>query len=97
MTVPSVALIVTGHQRWVRDAGAGVRGDLDGDGRAEEARRCTADEGEHFTVWGLRPDGTPERRGHEYYDWGGFTDPTCRPEGESAMIEGEVGKSPAEV
>ena len=22
----------------------------------------------------------PERRGHEYYDWGGFTDPTCQPE-----------------
>ena len=30
--------------------------DLDGDGRLEEARRCTADEGEHFTVWSARPN-----------------------------------------
>ena len=44
-----------------------------------QARRCTADEGEHFTVW--EPDrggAQPRRVWHEYYDWGAFTDPTCR-------------------
>jgi hypothetical protein len=78
--IPGVGLIVTGHQTWARGKDDALRGDLDGDGRPEEARRCTADEGEHFTLWSLRPDGTPVRRWHEYYDWGGFTDPTCRPE-----------------
>jgi len=77
---PAVALVVTGHQQWSVGAGGAVRGDLDGDGQLEEARRCTADEGEHLTVWSFGPDGKPVRRWHEHHDWGGFTDPTCRPE-----------------
>lgn len=47
-----------------------------------EVKRCAADEGEHFTVW----DGG-RRVWHEYYDWGAFTDPTCRPE-ETAQLPG---------
>jgi hypothetical protein len=56
-----------------------MRADLDGDGILEEVRRCTADEGEHFTVWSARSEGGRVRRWHEYYDWGGLADPTCRP------------------
>lgn len=70
---PIVALIVAGSAAWARGADGRPRADLDGDGNVEEVRRCTADEGEHFTVWS-----GPNRRWHEYYDWGGFTDPTCR-------------------
>ena len=64
-----------------RSAGAQVptvgliaRGQLDG----LETRRCTADEGEHFTVW-TAGEGQSRRIWHEYYDWGAFTDPTCGP------------------
>ena len=56
-----------------------ARADLDRDGRLEEARRCTADEGEHFTLWSQASNGRWVRRIHEYYDWGGQTEPTCRP------------------
>ena len=51
-----------------------AQGQLDG----LETRRCTADQGEHFTVWTVGP-GQLRRVWHEYYDWGGFTDPTCGP------------------
>jgi hypothetical protein len=78
-SLPSVALVVATEATWSRGADGVVRADLDGDGRPEEARRCTADEGEHFTVWSPRPGGGRVRRWHEYYDWGGFTDPTCKP------------------
>lgn len=80
MLLPSVALIVGGQEPWVRGADSVVRADLDGDGRPEEARRCTADEGEYLTLWSRRGNGVPVRRWLEYYDWGAFTDPTCRPE-----------------
>jgi hypothetical protein len=75
--LPIVALIVTSAQSWQRDS-AGAVADLDGDGSPEQVRRCTADEGEHFTLWSREADGRWTRRWHEYYDWGGFTDPTCR-------------------
>jgi predicted small secreted protein len=84
---PSVALVVAGAAPWTRAADGVVRADLDGDGQPEEARRCTADEGEHLTIWSLRQQGGRIRRWHEYYDWGGFTDPTCPP--------GENGEGPA--
>ena len=76
---PSVALVVASEATWSRGADGVVRADLDGDGQPEEVRRCTADEGEHLTLWSPRPGGGRVRRWHEYYDWGGFTDPTCKP------------------
>ena len=84
---PTVALAVVSAAPWARNADGVVEADLDGDGRPEEARRCTADEGEHLTIWSLLQDGSRQRRWHEYYDWGGFTDPTCHP--------GENGEGPA--
>ena len=75
--LPSVALAVASDVAWLRGADGIVRADLDGDGQPEEARRCTADEGEHLTLWTRQPDGSRVRRWHEYYDWGGFTEPTC--------------------
>ena len=52
--------------------------DLDGDGAAEELRRCAAGEGEHFTLW-RRDRRTGERRrvAHEYFDWGVLVEPSC--------------------
>jgi hypothetical protein len=64
---------------WTPAADGRLRADLDADGVPEEAHRCAADEGEHFTVWSVHPDGRRERRWHEYFDWGAFTDPTCAP------------------
>lgn len=84
---PAVALAVAGEARWARGADGVARADVDGDGEPEEALRCTADEGEHFTLWSPRPGGGRERRWHEYFDWGGETDPTCRP--------GEDGREPS--
>lgn len=83
----SVALLVAGAVPWRRDPDGAARADLDGDGRAEEARVCAADEGEHFTLWTTDRDGVPRRRWHGYYDWGAIVDPTCRP--------GEDGREPA--
>ena len=85
--LPSVALVVASDTRWSRGADGIVRADLDGDGQPEEARRCTADEGEHLTLWSRQADGRRMRRWHEYYDWGAFTDPTCQP--------GEDGEGPS--
>ena len=76
--ISSVALAVLGSASWSRQDGR-VLADIDGDGVSEEARRCTADEGEHFTIWSVAAGATPIRRAHEYYDWGAFTDPTCKP------------------
>jgi hypothetical protein len=76
---PIVGLVVASEAPWARSADGVMRADLDGDGMPEEARRCTADEGEHFTVWSAQPTAGRVRRWHEYYDWGGLTDPTCRP------------------
>ena len=87
--MPTVALVVISEARWSRGADGIVRADVDQDGEPEEARRCTADEGEHFTLWSLQPGGSRVRRWHEYYDWGGVTDPTCRP--------GEDGREPSTV
>jgi hypothetical protein len=77
--LPPVALIVAGDAAWARGADGVPRADLDGDGDLEAARRCTADEGEHVTLWSMGRDSVAIRRWHEYYDWGGLTDPTCRP------------------
>jgi hypothetical protein len=77
--LPTVALIVVGDALWARGADSVPRADLDGDGNLEAVRRCTADEGEHLTLWSIGRDGVWIRRWHEYYDWGGLTDPTCRP------------------
>lgn len=77
--MPTVALLVVSDVPWVRTADGMARADLNGDGRPEEARRCTAGEGEHLTVWGETADGTTIRHWHEYFDWGAFTEPTCRP------------------
>jgi hypothetical protein len=87
--LPNVALVVASEATWSRGADGVVRADVDGDGQPEEARRCTADEGEHLTLWSPRPGGGRVRRWHEYYDWGGFTDPTCKP--------GEDGGEPSTV
>jgi hypothetical protein len=76
---PRVALVIAGEAPWARGADGVVRADVDGDGEPEEVRRCAADEGEHFTLWSPRPGGGRVRRWHEYYDWGGVTDPTCQP------------------
>ena len=83
---PIVALIVASDVSWTQGAQGVPRADLDRDGRLEEVRRCTADEGEHWTVWSTDPGGRRSRRWHEYYDWGGFTDPTCQP-GENGRDE----------
>lgn len=77
--MPTVALLVVSDVPWVRTADGIATADLNGDGRPEEARRCTAGEGEHLTVWGQTADGTTIRHWHEYFDWGAFTEPTCRP------------------
>lgn len=77
--LPIVALVVASGAPWTRGADSLFRADLDGDGVPEELRRCTADEGEHFTVWSRGSGGARVRRWHEYYDWGAFTDPTCAP------------------
>lgn len=87
--MPTVALVVASEARWARGADGVVRADADGDGEPEEARRCTADEGEHFTLWSLLPGDGRVRRWHEYYDWGGVVDPTCRP--------GEDGREPSRI
>jgi hypothetical protein len=78
-SLPSVALAVSGDARWDALDNGVVQADLDGDGILEHARRCAADEGEHFTIWSVRPQGQAERRAHEYFDWGANVDPTCRP------------------
>jgi hypothetical protein len=78
-SLPYLALIIGRDTRWTRVARGILRGDIDGDGTVEEVRRCAADEGEHFTVWGLPRNGAPVRRRHEYFDWGAIVDPTCQP------------------
>ena len=75
----AAALLVVHDARWTRGGDGRARADIDGDGRPEELRRCTADEGEHLTLWSARPDGGRVRRWHEYFDWGAFTEPTCGP------------------
>lgn len=77
--VPWVALLVASDAPWSRGPRGEARSDLDADGLPEEARVCTADEGEHFTLWSLDPAGGARRRWHGYYDWGALVDPTCRP------------------
>ncbi len=87
--MPVVALVVASAAPWARGRDGIVRGDLDGDGAPEEVRRCTADEGEHFTVWSARAGVGLVRRWHEYFDWGGLTEPTCGP--------GEDGREPSTI
>lgn len=76
--MPIVALFVASVKPWVRGADGVVRTDLDGDGQPEEARRCTAGEGEHLTLWTVPAGGVLVRRWHEYFDWGALTEPTCQ-------------------
>lgn len=78
-TIPFPALVVASDAPWERGDDGVVRADLDGDGLREDARRCAADEGEHFTIWSERPGSGRERRWHEYFDWGVLADPTCEP------------------
>lgn len=82
--VDNVALAVASVAAWSRGPDGTSRADLDGDGTPEEARRCAADEGEHFTIWSIARDGARLRRAHEYYDWGALVDPTCKP-GENGL------------
>lgn len=74
-----VGLAVASTAPWRRMPSGTLRADLDGDGLPEEARRCAADEGEHFTIWSIGADGSATRRAHEYFDWGGIVEPTCAP------------------
>jgi len=74
----TVGFAVIGEFTWRRGPTGQLRADLDGDGTLEEARRCAAGEGEHFTLWSLRPGGS-ERRAHEYFDWGAIVEATCTP------------------
>jgi hypothetical protein len=78
--LPSATLVVASDARWTRGPDGVVRSDLDGDGVPEEARVCRADEGEHFTLWSVTPNGKRRLRVHEYFDWGAQVDPTCGPE-----------------
>ena len=77
--LPIVGMAVASNARWSRGVDGVVRADLNGDGRLEEIRRCSADEGHHFTVWRIGADRRRERIGHEYYDWGGLVERTCGP------------------
>jgi hypothetical protein len=76
VNVSSVALAVVSPARWTSRDGR-VMADLDGNGAPEEARRCAAHEGEHFTIWSALPGEAPVRRAHEYYDWGAEVEATC--------------------
>ena len=79
--LPSVMIAVGSEGPWGRDADGVVRADVDGDGHAEEARVCQADEGQHFTLWHGTPGGGPRRRWwHGYFDWGAAVEPTCSPD-----------------
>lgn len=78
-SAPTAALVVASAARWTRGGNGRARADLDGDGVPEEARSCTADEGEHFTIWSVSAPPSRRRRAHEYFDWGALTEPTCGP------------------
>jgi hypothetical protein len=82
--MPIVGLALLSDARWARDADGVMRADVFGDGARDEVRRCAAGEGEHFTLWDVKPDGRRLRRGQEYFDWGAFVEVTCKP-GESAF------------
>lgn len=73
-----IALAVLSDAQWGQLGDGRVIADLDGDGNQEEARKCSADEGHHFTIWSFAADGTPRRRAHEYFDWGALVERTCR-------------------
>jgi hypothetical protein len=85
--IPLATLAVASDARWVRGADGRARADLDGDGRAEEARVCSADEGQHFTIWSVDATGRRYRRAHEYFDWGALVEPTCAPEESAESAE----------
>ena len=76
---PIVGLIVLGNAQWSFGPNGHARADVDRDDAPDEMRRCAADEGEHFTIWGVDGAGARTRRWHEYFDWGGIVDPTCGP------------------
>lgn len=78
-TTSGVGLAVVSPALWSRSVDGRTIADLDGDGRSEDLRRCTADEGEHFTIWSTSDEGGRLRRAHEYFDWGVNTEPRCTP------------------
>ncbi|HEU4629839.1 MAG TPA: hypothetical protein VFS08_08830 [Gemmatimonadaceae bacterium] len=85
----TAALLVADTTRWQRAADGVARADLDGDGVAEEARSCLADEGRYFVVRNAASAGAEARpRWWAYFDLGAMVDPTCapgeRPVGDSA-------------
>lgn len=82
----SVAMVTVSEATWSRGADGIARADLDGDGTPEEAQKCRAGEGEHFTLWS-RPAGAASRRvWKRYFDWGAFVDANCAPgEADDAM------------
>lgn len=84
---PAVGLAIGYAGGWSRGVDGVARADLDGDGSLEEVRRCAADEGEHFTLWRIRPDGQRVRLWHEYYDWGALVEHSCE-EGEDGRDGG---------
>jgi hypothetical protein len=75
---PAVLLAVAAAATWRRGSDGIMRADLNGDGSAEEARMCRADEGQHFTVWSSE-GGAKRLRWHGYFDWGALVDETCQP------------------
>lgn len=75
----SVALVAVTDAAWNRGADGMARADLDGDGTPEEARKCRAGEGEHFTLWSRSAGTAPRRVWQRYFDWGAFVDANCAP------------------
>ena len=78
--MPLSGFAIVSDAKWTRDADGVIRADVFGDGARDEVRRCAAHEGEHFTLWDVRGDGSRERRGHEYFDWGALVETTCKPD-----------------
>ncbi len=72
----AVAIAIVPPPAAARPGGAGLRADLDGDGRSESFRSCTSSEGVHLSVW----TGAPlrgARRWHAYYYLGYDVEPSC--------------------
>lgn len=86
----SVAMVAVSEVPWTRAADGVARADLDGDGTPEEARKCRAGEGEHFTLWSRSAGAAPRRVWQRYFDWGAFVDANCAP----GEIDGAVPEPP---
>ena len=77
--LPIVGMAIASDARWSLGPDGIAVADLNRDGLPEHVRRCSADEGQHFTLWSTTPGGRQTRIGHEYYDWGAFVERTCGP------------------